>query len=134
MLEYKWSKSRKEFPNYINIGIVALIVIWLLTIEWMPLGAKNSDALNLIFSSLLIGGILTAILLVVRFYPKVLTWALVNKWKFLSIPGLVILFGILSWQGANRVFSFIPDGIKESASWQTFSKAFPGIGKEFNIV
>ena len=122
---------RKEFPNYINIGIVALIVVWLLTKEWMPLGAQNSDASNLIFSGILIGVILAAMLLVVRVYPRILTWALANKWQFLSIPIIVILFGLLSWQGANKVFSFIPDSIKESDSWQSFSETFPGIGKEF---
>ena len=62
LLDFKWSKARKEFPNYINIGIVALIVVWLLTKEWMPLGAQNSDASNLIFSGLLIGVILAAML------------------------------------------------------------------------
>ncbi|MCW3805716.1 efflux RND transporter permease subunit [Plebeiibacterium marinum] len=123
--------SRKEFPNYINIGIVALIVVWLLTKQWMPLGAQNSDASNLIFSGILIGVILTAMLLVVRVYPRILTWALANKWQFLSIPIIVILFGLLSWQGANKVLSFMPDCIKESDSWQSFSETFPGIGKEF---
>jgi Cu(I)/Ag(I) efflux system membrane protein CusA/SilA len=128
---FKRLYSRKEFPNYINIGIVALIVVWLLTKEWMPLGAQNSDASNLIFSGLLIGVILAAMLLVVRAYPRILTWALANKWQFLSIPIMVVLLGLLSWQGANRVFSFLPDGIKESGTWQSFNETFPGIGKEF---
>jgi Cu(I)/Ag(I) efflux system membrane protein CusA/SilA len=131
LLNFKWSETRKEFPNYINIGIVSLIVIWLLTKEWMPLGAQNSDASNLIFSGILIAVILGAMLLVVRIYPRILTWALANKWQFLSIPILVILFGILSWQGANKVFSFLPDDIKKNDTWQSFSETFPGIGKEF---
>lgn len=131
LFNFKWSEARKEFPNYINIGIVALIVVWLLSKEWMPLGAQNSDASNLIFSGILIGVILAAMLLVVRVYPRILTWALANKWQFLSIPIVVVLFGLLSWQGANRVFSFVPDGIKESDTWQSFSEIFSGIGKEF---
>lgn len=131
LLNIKLSEARKEYPSYINIGIVALIVVWLLTKEWMPLGAQNSDASNLIFSGLLIGVILAAMLFVVRVYPRILTWALANKWQFLSIPIIVVLFGLLSWQGANKVFSFVPDGIKESDSWQSFSEMFPGIGKEF---
>ena len=131
LLDFKWSEARKEFPNYINIGIVALIVVWLLTKEWMPLGAQNSDASNLIFSGILIGVILAAMLLIVRVYPRILTWALANKWQFLSIPIIVILFGLLSWQGANKVFSFMPNSIKESDTWQSFNETFPGIGKEF---
>ena len=123
--------SRKEFPNYINIGIIALIVIWLLTNEWMPLGAQNSDTSNILFVGLLIGVVLIEMLLVVRAYSKILTWALANKWKFLSIPILVVLFGILSWQGADKMFGFMPDTIKESKGWQSFNSTFPGIGKEF---
>jgi len=131
LLDFKWSEARKEFPNHINIGIIALIVVWLLAKEWMPLGAQNSDASNLIFSGLLIGAILAAMLLVVRVYPRILSWALANKWQFLSLPIVVILFGLLSWQGANNVFSFLPDGLKKSDTWQSFSETFPGIGKEF---
>ncbi|MCH1437576.1 MAG: efflux RND transporter permease subunit [Flavobacteriales bacterium] len=131
LLDFKWSDARKEFPNYINIGIIALIVVWLLTKEWMPLGAQNSDTSNILFVGLLIGVVLTAMLLVVRAYSRILTWALANKWKFLSIPILVVLFGILSWQGADKIFGFMPDTIKESKGWQSFNSTFPGIGKEF---
>ncbi|WP_282039284.1 efflux RND transporter permease subunit [Saccharicrinis aurantiacus] len=131
LLDYKWSEARKEFPNYINIGIIAIIVVWLLTKEWMPLGAQNSDASNLIFTGLLIGLVLAFMLLVVKSYSKILNWALANKAKFLSIPLAVVLFGIVAWQGVDRVFSFMPDGIKQSDTWTTLNKTFPGIGKEF---
>ncbi|MCU4158303.1 efflux RND transporter permease subunit [Carboxylicivirga sp. A043] len=131
LLDYKWSEARKEFPNYINIGIIAIIVVWLLTKEWMPLGAQNSDASNLIFTGLLIGLVLAFMLLVVKSYSKILNWALANKAKFLSIPLAVVLFGIVAWQGVDRVFSFMPDSIKQSDTWASLNKTFPGIGKEF---
>ncbi len=131
LLDFKWSEARKEFPNYINIGIIALIVVWLLTKEWMPLSAQNSDALNLIFTGLLIGLVLAFMLLVVKCYSRILNWALANKAKFLSIPLAVVLFGIVAWQGVDRVFSFMPDSIKQSDTWVSINKTFPGIGKEF---
>ncbi len=131
LLEYRWSENRKNYPDYITIGITALLVIWLLTKEWMPLGAQNSDLTNLLFAGLLIGAILTGMLMVVRIYPKVLRWALNHKTQFLSIPLIVILFGILTWLGADKVFSFMPDGIRKSDSWKAFAQTFPGIGKEF---
>jgi Cu(I)/Ag(I) efflux system membrane protein CusA/SilA len=131
LLDYKWSKARQDFSNYINIGILAIIVVWLLTKEWMPLGPQNSDASNLLFAGLLIGAVLGGMIMVVRIYPRILSWALANKWKFLSLPALVIFLGILGWQGADKVFSFLPDNIKEGDSWQTFHETFPGIGKEF---
>lgn len=131
LLEYKWSKDRKVYSNYINIGIIVLIIVWLLAREWMPLGAQNSDAYNLMFAGFLIVAVLGFMLFVIRAYPKILSWALDNKWRFLSIPVLVVLFGLLSWQGANRVFTFLPEGVKDSEIWNSFSETFPGIGKEF---
>ncbi|MEN8138156.1 MAG: efflux RND transporter permease subunit [Bacteroidota bacterium] len=130
-LDYKWSETRKDFPNYINIGIIAIIVVWLLTQEWMPLGAQNSNVSNLIFVGLLIALVLAFMLFIVKSYSGILSWALDNKVKFLSIPVIVVLFGILTWQGIDKVFSFMPESIKQSNSWLSLNKTFPGIGKEF---
>jgi Cu(I)/Ag(I) efflux system membrane protein CusA/SilA len=128
---HKWSNVNKEVPNYINIGIVALIVVWLLTKEWMPLGAQNSSLANIIFAAILIGIVLAVMFIVIKTYRRILNWALRNKLLFLSIPVTVILFGILSWQGANKLLSFVPEGIKKSSAWESFSETFPGMGKEF---
>jgi len=131
LFDYKWPETRKSMPNYINIGITLLVAVWYLAIEWLPLGAANSNITNLLFVGLLIAFILGILMLIVHFYEPILRWALRNKWKFLALPILTILFGILTWQGANRVFSFMPDGIKKSNAWQSFSQTFPGFGKEF---
>jgi len=128
ILDYKWSERRKQFPNYINIGIIALMVIWFLTKEWMPLGAQNNDASNLIFVGLLIGVILAFMLFVVKSYSRILNWALANKAIFLSIPILVVLFGIVTWQGIDKVASFMPDSVKQSDTWVSLNKTFPGLG------
>ncbi len=117
--------------DYINIGIIAFIVIWFLTKEWMPLGAQNSDSLNLIFTGLLIALVLAFVMFVVKSYSRILNWALAHKVKFLSIPITIVLFGILTWQGINKVFSFMPDSIKQSNTWISLNETFPGIGKEF---
>ena len=131
LLDYKWRKERAEYSNYINFGIIALIVIWLLTKEWMPLGAQNSNASNLIFVGLLIGVVLAFMMFVVKSYSRILNWALANKAKFLSIPLAVVLLGIFTWQGIDKVFSFMPDSLRQSEEWLSLKKTFPGIGKEF---
>ncbi len=131
LMAHKWKEPRKSFPNYINIGIITLIIIWFLTMVWMPLGAQNSNISNLLFVGLMVGVVLGLLMIVVKIYPKVLSWALKNKWKFLSIPIAVILFGILAWQGADKFFGFLPDSIKKTETWQSVSSTFPGIGKEF---
>lgn len=131
LLGHRWSEKRKDYTNFINIGITSFVVVWFLTREWMPLGASNSLFTNLLFTSFLIGIVLIAMLEVVRIYPRILNWALNNKWKFLSIPIFVIFFGILAWLGVNRVLGFVPSSIQNSKPWQAIANVFPGIGKEF---
>ena len=139
LLDYRWSEKRKEFPNYINIFITVLFATWYLSIEWLPLGAHNSEFSNFIFVAGIVTVILVALMSMVHFYEKILRWALENKWKFLIIPAVTLFFGLLVWQGIDKVFGFIPKGaekigwksFRQTAAWQGAVKTFPGTGKEF---
>lgn len=131
LLDYKWRKERTRYPQYITVGIIVLIVVWLLTKEWMPLGAQNNDLTNLLFVGSLIGLVLIFMLFIIKSYSRILNWALANKVKFLCIPVAVILFGIFTWQGIDKIFSFMPDSIKRSDTWASLNKTFPGLGNEF---
>ncbi len=139
LLDYKWSEKRKEFPNYINIFITVLFATWYLSIEWLPLGAHNSEFANFLFVAGIVTVILVALMSMVHFYEEILRWALENKWKFLIIPGFTLFFGLLVWQGMDEVFGFIPKGaekigwksFRQTSVWQSAIKTFPGTGKEF---
>jgi Cu(I)/Ag(I) efflux system membrane protein CusA/SilA len=131
LLEYKWSENRKRFVNYINIVITLLLAVYFLTRAWMPLGAVDSLLVNYLFVSLIISVILGVLMGIIRVYPKILGWCLANKWKFLNIPIVLIAFGILIWQGFDRLFAFAPDAIKETKAWHALTNTFPGTGKEF---
>jgi len=127
----RWPEKRKEFPKFINIGITVLVALWYLSIEWLPLGASNSNFTNYLFSGILVALVLIVLMLIVRFYVPILRWTLQNKWKFMTVPLLTIFLGVLAWQGANRVFLFMPKAVTETKAWQSFSHTFPGMGKEF---
>lgn len=131
LFEKRWPEKRKETPNYINIAITLLVAVWYLTVEWLPLGAGNSNVTNYLFVAILIAIVLGILLLIVHFYVPILKWALKNKWTFMSLPIVTILFGVLAWQGTNRLFGFMPETVKKTAVWQSLDKKFPGIGKEF---
>ena len=139
LLDYKWSEKRKEFPNYINIAVTVLVATWYLSTEWLPLGAHNSEFVNFLFVAGIVTVILFALMSMVYFYEKILRWALQNKWKFLIIPAFTLFFGLLVWQGIDKVFGFIPKGaekigwksFRQSTLWQGAVKTFPGTGKEF---
>jgi Cu(I)/Ag(I) efflux system membrane protein CusA/SilA len=139
LLDYRWSEKRKEFPNYINIFLTVLFATWYLSIEWLPLGAHNSEFINFLFVAGIVSVILLALMSMVHFYENILRWALENKWKFLMIPSFTLLFGLLAWQGVNKIFGFIPKGtekvgwrsFRQTSFWESSVKTFPGTGKEF---
>jgi Cu(I)/Ag(I) efflux system membrane protein CusA/SilA len=139
LLDYKWSEKRKEFPNYINIGITVLVATWYLSGEWLPLGAHNSEFVNFLFVAGIVAIILLVLMSMVHFYEQILRWVLINKWKFLMIPAFTLFFGLLIWQGANKIFGFIATGaekagwksFRQTSAWQSAVKTFPGTGKEF---
>jgi copper/silver efflux system protein len=139
LFDYGWSEKRKKFPDYINIFVTVLFATWYLSIEWLPLGAHNSELLNFLFVTGIVSVILLALMTMVHFYENILRWALLNKWKFLMIPAFTLVFGLLAWKGTDKIFGFIATGA-EKAGWKRFQqtniwqgpvKAFPGTGKEF---
>jgi Cu(I)/Ag(I) efflux system membrane protein CusA/SilA len=131
LLESKWPDSRKYPVNIIYIVLTLSVVLYYLTSGWMPLGAQNSTFINFLFVMVIIGAILGIMTAANHFYPVMLKWCLENKWKFLSIPVLIVFLGVLIWQGANKIFSFLPDKLLRSSVWQPVSNIFPGTGKEF---
>ena len=127
----QWGKKRRRYPRYINVGITLLVILYFLTNEWMPLGARNSLVGNLLFVVAIICMVLGVLMTIVHYYPQILRWCLSHKWQFLSIPILVVLAGVWIWQGSDRLFGFLPEGVKNTVAFTTMNKIFPGVGKEF---
>ncbi len=131
LFEDKWKTNKTNWTNIINIVITAAVVIFFLTKAWMPLGAQNSLFANFLFVILIVGTVLGAMSLVVLFYSRILNWCLANKWQFLTIPILIVVFGISTWQGFDKMFGFLPEFVKTTGTYQKIATAIPGIGKEF---
>ncbi len=131
LLGNRLSERYKRVPNAVNIAITLLVAVWYLSIEWLPLGAGNSNSANYLFVGLMITMVLGILLLIVRFYEPILRWSLRNKWKFMTVPVFTIIFGLLAWQGAGKIFGFMPKFITETSGWKKFEMTFPGMGKEF---
>jgi copper/silver efflux system protein len=135
----RWPEHRKAYPNYINIAITVLVAAWYLTIEWLPLGAHNSILANFVFVGGIIAVILAVLMSMVHFYEDIMRWALAHKQKFLIIPAVTLVFGLLVWLGFDKSFGFIATGaekigwksFRQTAFWRAPSKTLPGIGKEF---
>lgn len=118
------------FSKAENIGVIALVTIFLST-HWLPLGPEKGDFLNIIFVSVLIGGLMLFFQVFQSGYPKMLAWTLNNKGKFLCLPATVVLFGALIWFGGGPLTAWMPDSIRASKPVAVLTHTFPGLGKEF---
>jgi len=104
LLASKWPEAKKEFPNYINLGIVVLLASFWLSVEWLPLGAHNSALVNFLFVGGIIGVVLGALMLVVHFYEPIMRWALEHKRTFLLLPAVTLILGLLIWRNTGKEF------------------------------
>ncbi len=127
----RFPESKRSLPNLINIAITVAVVVFFLTKAWMPLGAQNTLFANFLFVIVIVGVVLSALSSVVYFYPRILGWCLNNSWKFLTLPIIIVLFGITTWMGFDNLFGFMPDSVKTSGVYESMDNAIPGIGKEF---
>lgn len=115
--------------------IIAVVVAWLLALDWMPLGLDRSSLLNFAFVFLVIGGLLGAFRLFELSYGTVLSWCLRHKAMFLSVPVILLVLAGSIWLGFDKLFSFVPktlgDGVTETRLWKDAAQKFPGLGREF---
>jgi Cu(I)/Ag(I) efflux system membrane protein CusA/SilA len=86
-------------------NILAIVVVgFILTGHWLPLGAEKGMVRNLVLVALLIGGLLSFFKIFQKFYPKILGWCLEHKLAFLSMPAVVVVLGGMIWSGLGREF------------------------------
>ncbi len=96
-----------NIPTVLNLAALGFVVV-LLTKHWLPLGPGVGFVRNLIFASGLIFGLLGIRKIFTAFYRPFLKWALYHKAVFLVLPVSLIIFGLVIWQGFDRVFFFVP--------------------------
>ena len=138
LFNHRIPQKFQTYTKHFNLAIVLFIVSFFLTEEWMPLGPQISIIGNYLFVIVLLGIIIGALLYIVSSYEKVLRWCLENKGKFMLLPMITLLFGLLVWIGFESTFGFVAKGfdklgwnIRETKAWSVPSHTFPGIGSEF---
>jgi len=128
----------KSLVEKSTLIIAVLGVLWLLGKYWLPLGPGFSVIANILFTTLIVGLILTVFSLLQYYYRSILNWCLQYKKTFLMIPALLIVIGLNIWLGFASVFGFVQKGfeainirLEKTDVWQSLSHTFPGIGEEF---
>ena len=128
--DYIPKRVNSFLPLIANAAAVVIVGI-ILANHWLPLGSERGMVRNLVFVACLIGGLLLFFRLFQRVYPVILGWCLRHKIAFLSIPGVVIVIGLMAWLGFARVFFFVPETLRSNRLWSAAAHGFPGLGKEF---
>ncbi|TVP76128.1 MAG: efflux RND transporter permease subunit [Puniceicoccaceae bacterium] len=135
------AKEAGLLGKYLPIVIAAIAVGCMLAVVWEPLGPASGLVGNGLFVFVVLGGLLGSFFLFSLVYRRILSWALAHKGLFLVIPFSVVLFGLVAWQGFERVFKFIPaavsmvggkaEWISHSQPWVWATHEFTGLGREF---
>jgi len=130
----------KAAPWTATLAIV-LLVGYLLSVYWEPLGPERGLIRNFLFVAILVAGLLGFFRLFQFAYPSMLRWALAHKPAFMGAVAVVLVLGTMAWLGFENVFGGLPAAagklgvdpktFRSTAFWVKGRKALPGLGKEF---
>jgi Cu(I)/Ag(I) efflux system membrane protein CusA/SilA len=116
---------------WIENGVAAVAVTWLLTEAWMPLGFDEDFATNLIFVAVIAFGLLAIFWAFMQVYDRILMWTLRHKALFLSVPLALLVFGFTAWLGFDKAWSWLPDSVRTSERVVEIAHKLPGFDREF---
>jgi len=105
--EYSQSIASFNFEinqNVVNIIISCIAIVVLLAEYWRPLGFDRSILMNLIFVALICFGLLGVFSIFRRYYERILSWALHNRFLFLIIPTTVLILGVIIMRNTGKEF------------------------------
>ncbi len=119
---------RKNYKKFAFVLLVFLCV-YILSFKWMPLGPDNGMFFNIIFVSLLIAIVLSVLWLLVIYYERILRWCLQHRFKFLLLPIVVLVLGVVIWSHTGK--EFMPS--LDEGSFMLMPTSMPHSGVEQNM-
>jgi len=126
--KYASERSSKIVGGLVNV-IYALLVAWVLSSIWMPLGVNKSAMTNFFFVVIIIGGLVGSFFVVIHFYEKILRFLLRVKILFLFIVGLIMYQGYAVFTNTGE--EFMPS--LDEGSFLLMPTSMPHSGMEENI-
>ncbi len=129
----------RPFLSARTVSIVDRAEVWIavagvtlaLSAEWLPFGPGVGLAANVLFTGAVVALVLGAFQLFERAYPTILRWVLAHKLLFLCLPLLIVLAGLTTWLGSDRLLAWLPDAARASTPLTKLAGAFPGFGREY---
>ena len=114
----------------LEVTVGVLVVTLVLADAWMPLGPGRALA-NVVVVAAVVVAVLGTFLLFERAYPALLSWCLRHKLAFLTLPALIVLFGVTAWLGVDGVFGWLPSSVRQSGPVAKLAGDLPGFGREY---
>ncbi|HFA49222.1 MAG TPA: efflux RND transporter permease subunit [Bacteroidetes bacterium] len=124
----KLSKFSKPV-NWLTNIIYALIVAWLLSSVWMPLGVTKSAVANFLFVVVVAGTLIGFFFVIIYFYEKILRFLLRFKLLFLLAVGFIIYQGFVAFQKTGQ--EFMPS--LDEGSFLLMPTSMPHAGMQENL-
>jgi Cu(I)/Ag(I) efflux system membrane protein CusA/SilA len=138
LISLSWEPYNEQQAIRINNIIAAIVVTWLLSKAWLPLGPEVSLFTNFLFVGSVAGLLLGIFYIFIRYFRSILQWALHYRKIFLSIPLVLAILGATIWLSFSQTFGWVNKGfnsiglpLQETAAWTSMEDAFPGLGEEF---
>ncbi|MCP4800143.1 MAG: efflux RND transporter permease subunit [bacterium] len=103
----KWTPIGMKLPAQLKklvVPVLVVLVVIVLAMWWQPLGKLVMFPLNLLFTVVLVGGLLLFFKLIHKLYVPVLRWCLDHKTLFLILPLIAVISGGVIWSGLGREF------------------------------
>ncbi|MDR2765743.1 MAG: efflux RND transporter permease subunit [Tannerella sp.] len=123
-----FKRIRRGANSLLVVGVL-LVAVWYLTSQWLPVGTEAGFSVNFLFVVLAIGIILGILWALVAYYEKILRWCLANRWKFIALPILTLIFGAWIWRGLGE--EFMPS--LDEGSFLLMPTSMPHTGIEQNL-
>ncbi len=128
-LDRKASAPNFLLFTYAKNLILALLVAFLLSSVWMPLGVENSVWANFLFVAAIILALILFFQLIIYSYEWILRFLLRFKVPFLVLIALIVFLGIRVWQNTGQ--EFMPS--LDEGSFLLMPTAMPHAGMEENM-
>jgi copper/silver efflux system protein len=125
-------KYASERASVIVGGIVnviyALLVAWVLSSVWMPLGVNKSGITNFLFVVIVAGSLVGSFFVVIHFYERILRFLLRIKILFLAVVCFIVYQGVVVFQNTGE--EFMPS--LDEGSFLLMPTSMPHTGMEEN--
>lgn len=123
---------QKTWRSMIVDYALVLILAVFLAEYWMPLGPDRGWILNALFVIAVLVIVLGGVFLLQYFYPKLLSWCLANKVKFMLVPTLVVGLGFWAWTRLGR--EFMPSLDEGSFLYMPTTMPHASIGEALDVL